>query len=170
MEITNLDKLLFSSKIVEAVRTSSIRFGIQFLDCVIAMVTETKEPKNTKLYQSKKSLKFANMFRTKVKSKDARGTFPVCLSISANMLGIPKQSAIRIFLYSAPGSTVGAAVRMGIIQHISAQSIIASLRNECESISNNVMKKTILDVWQNIPLVEILQMRHEKDDLRMFIT
>ena len=110
------------------------------------------------------------MFRTKVKSKDARGTFPVCLSISANMLGIPKQSAIRIFLYSYLASTVGAAVRMGIIQHVSAQSIIASLRNECESISNNVMRKTIFDVWQSIPLVEILQMRHEKDDLRMFIT
>jgi urease accessory protein len=169
MEITNLDNLFFSSKIVEAVRTSSIRSGLQFLDCVIAMVTETKEL-NTKPYQRKKSLKFANMFRTKVKSKDARGTFPVCLSISANMLGIPKQSAIRIFLYSYLASIVGAAVRMGIIQHVSAQSIIASLRNECESISNNVMRKTIFDVWQSIPLVEILQMRHEKDDLRMFIT
>ncbi|HSN96418.1 MAG TPA: urease accessory UreF family protein [Nitrososphaeraceae archaeon] len=170
MEITNLDNLLFSSKIVEAVRTSSIRSGLQFLDCVIAMVTETKELKNNKLYQRKKALKFANMFRTKVKSKAARGTFPVCLSISANLLGIPKQSAIRIFLYSYLASTVGAAVRMGIIQHVTAQSIIASLRNECESISNSVMRKTINDVWQSIPLVEILQMRHEKDDLRMFIT
>ena len=170
MEITNLDNLLFSSKIVEAVRTSSIRSGLQFLDCVIAMVTETKELKNNKLYQRKKALKFANMFRTKVKSKTQEGlSLCVCQSLQI-CLESPNKAPSEFFFMTHLASTVGAAVRMGIIQHVTAQSIIASLHDDCESISNSVMRKTINDVWQSIPLVEILQMRHEKDDLRMFIT
>ena len=169
-EITNLDNLFFSTKIVETVRTSSIRSGLQFLDCVTTMVTESKELANNRLHQRSKALKFANMFRNKIKNKDARGTFPVCLSISANILGIPKLSTIRIFLYTYIASVVGAAVRMGIIQHVSAQSITSSLREECDLISKSVMRKATHDVWQSIPLVEILQMNHEKDDLRMFIT
>jgi urease accessory protein len=71
-----------------------------------------------------------------------------------------------MMLYSYSAGMVGAALRLGIIQHIDGQKILSQLAGDI----NSVRTASIQDIWQLSPLIDILQMRHERDDLRMFIT
>jgi urease accessory protein len=168
--LIRIDNLFFSMRLVETVRTSSIRAGQQFLNTVLSMITMTRQPKTGLSLHESQALKLAKTFTMKIKNKEARGTLPVCLAVSTNVIGIPKRSTLRLFLYSYLVSTIGSAVRMGVVKHTMAQSIIASLRGECDSISQRVAVRKIQEVWQASPMVDILQMNHEKEEVRMFIT
>jgi urease accessory protein UreF len=72
-----------------------------------------------------------------------------------------------MMLYSYCASTTGSAIRMGTISHFEGQEILAALANDVNSL---VPSNRLDEVWQLNPLAEILQMRHEQDEFRMFIT
>jgi urease accessory protein len=169
-DLMRIDNLFFSMKLVEVVRTSSVRAGQQLLNNVIAILAMPKTISQGNSSKSNQVLEFAKAFRVKIRDKQTRGTLPVCLAVCAWANGIPKRSALRLFLYCYLVSTVGSAVRLGIVEHTLAQSMIASLRDDCDLISQTVQAMKIDELWQVTPLVDILQMNHEKDELRMFIT
>jgi urease accessory protein UreF len=109
--------------------------------------------------------RFAKKFRAKVEEKESAGTYPACLAVAASALKIPEKSALRMMLYSYCVSIVGSAVRLGIISHIEGQSILTQL-----AFDVNSARIGDIEPWQLAPLPEILQMQHEQDDSRMFIT
>jgi urease accessory protein len=145
------DNRCYSMKLVREVRTASARSGRQLLNCVVNMTGD----------------RFAKKFYAKVEAKESAGTYPACLALAANALGIPEKSALRMMLYSYCASIVGSAVRLGIITHIEGQSILTQLARDANSARP---AKNIHELWQLTPLAEIMQMQHEQDDLRMFIT
>jgi urease accessory protein len=145
------DNRCYSMKLVSEVRTASARSGRQLLNCIVHVAND----------------KFAKKFYAKVEAKESAGTYPACLAVAASTFQIPKKSAFRMMLYSYCVSIVGSAVRLGVISHIEAQSILMQLASDVNSAkpANNIG-----DLWQLAPLAEILQMQHEQNDLRMFIT
>jgi urease accessory protein len=143
------DNRCHSIKLVKEVRVASSRSGRQMLNTLVHMADD----------------KFARKFRAKVEAKESAGTYPACLAVAAATLGIPEKSALRMMLYSYCVSTVGSAVRLGVISHVEGQSILARLAHNVSSA-----KVDSTELWQLTPLAEILQMQHEQDDSRMFIT
>jgi urease accessory protein len=143
------DNQCHSMKLVREVRTASTRSGKQLLNTLMHMTDN----------------KFAKKFYARVEKKRSAGTYPACLAVAAHVLKIPEKSALRMMLYSYCVSIVGSAVRLGIISHVDGQSILTQLAadvNSADLISS--------ELWQLAPLPEIMQMQHEQDDLRMFIT
>lgn len=153
--IVDIDNRLYSMKLVKEIRSASVRSGSQILNCVIQMSSNKK---------------LAAQYKKKIESKETPGTYPVCLGISANCFDIPKQSAVRMMLYSYCISVIGASIRLGITQHINGQRILTQLANDINILSKNIKKKPVANIWQLTPLTDILQMIHEHDDSRMFIT
>jgi urease accessory protein len=145
------DNLWQSMKLVREARTASARSGRQLLSCVMNMTGD----------------RFAKKFYAKIEAKESAGSYPVCLGVAANALAIPKKSSLRMMLYSYCASIVASAVRLGIITHIEGQSILTRLARDVNSARP---AKSIGELWQLTPLAEIMQMQHEQDDLRMFIT
>ena len=145
------DNKCYSMKLVKEVRIASSRSGRQLLSTLIHMAND----------------KFAKTFHAKVEAKESAATYPACLAVVAAALGIPEKSALRIMLYSYCVSIVGSAVRLGIISHIEGQSILTQLARDVNSAKT---ARNTADMWQLAPLAEILQMQHEQNDLRMFIT
>lgn len=143
------DNKCYSLKLVREVRTASARSGRQLLNTLVHMTND----------------KFAKKFYAKVEAKESAGTYPACLAVAAGALHIPEKSALRMMLYSYCVSIVGSAVRLGVISHIEGQSILTQLASDVNSA-----KASSTELWQLAPLTEILQMQHEQDDLRMFIT
>ncbi|HEX2556813.1 MAG TPA: urease accessory UreF family protein, partial [Nitrososphaera sp.] len=80
----------------------------------------------------------------------------------------PQKSAMRMMLYSYSAGIVASAIRLGIIEHLEGQSILTRLASVVNSLHS--LQKHNSKVWQLSPLAEILQMQHERDELRMFIT
>ncbi|HEV8404527.1 MAG TPA: urease accessory UreF family protein [Nitrososphaera sp.] len=145
------DNWCYSLKLIKGVRIASTRSGRQLLNCLVHMTND----------------RFAKKIYAQVERKVSAGTYPACLAVAANALGVPEKSAIRMMLYSYCVSVVGAAVRLGIISHIEGQSILTQLARDVNSAK---VSKNIRELWQLTPLAEIMQMQHEQDDLRMFIT
>jgi len=75
-----------------------------------------------------------------------------------------------MLLYGFVASNVGAALRLGMIQHFESQKIIHYLKPLIVKVAKENSNKTIAEMWQFFPQIEIYQMSHEKMDSKMFIT
>jgi urease accessory protein len=143
------DNKYHSMKLVQEVRTASTRSGRQLLGTLVHMTDD----------------RFARKFYTKVDKKQSAGTYPACLAVAAHAMKIPEKSALRMMLYSYCVSIVGSAMRLGVVSHIEGQNILMQLATDVNSA-----RVGGFELWQLAPLLEIMQMQHEQDDLRMFIT
>ena len=153
--LLNIDESLFFMKIVEETRSASVRSGNQLLKCVSSFV---KHKKMLKDYQSA------------ISTGNATGIYPVSLGVTTWSLDIPKSKAGLILLYGFTVSVIGAALRLGILQHFDGQQIIHELRPVIlESVLRNI-DRPISGMWQFAPGLDILQMKHEMINSKMFIT
>lgn len=157
-ELVEADNRFYSMKLIREVRNTSVRSGSQILNCIIQMSSD------------KNKSKIAKDFQKKIISNETVGTYPVCLGITVNLLGIPTKSGIRMMLYSFSQSIIAAAIRLGIIEHISGQKILTILSDKINNISTNIQKESLNNLWQLTPLTDIFQMIHEHNNSKMFIT
>lgn len=157
-ELVQTDNMFYSMRLIKEARNASTRSGSQILNCVIQMLDE------------KGCSQIAKDFMDKIKSKKSVGTYPVCLGVSAFLLGIPNQSVTKMMLYSFSQSIIAAAIRLGIIDHIRGQKLLIVLSDKINLISSNVKKMPLDNLWQLTPLTDIFQMKHEHDSTKMFIT
>jgi urease accessory protein len=153
--LIDADQTLYSMRIIEAVRNASIRSGIQLLKCVSSFV--------------KQNLILEGYLKV-VKNGEASGIYPVSFAVASWSLDIPKLKAGLMLLYGFTVSVIGAALRLGVIQHFDAQVIIHDLK-PCilESVQKNI-DRPLSGMWQFSPGIDILQIKHEQMDSKMFIT
>ena len=148
--LVEADNQYYSMKLIREVRTASTRSGKQLLHTLAGMKNEP----------------VAKKFQTAIDRGRSPGTYPACLAIAAYSFRIPVASAVRMMLYSYCVSIVGSAIRLGVISHIEGQKTLTEL----EQNANPGPVKEVSEIWQLNPLAEILQMQHEQDEFRMFIT
>lgn len=153
-KISEIDMKINSMKNIKETRESSKRSGIQLAKCVNGFVDDEILQKYLEFH----------------KKRIVNGAYPVSFGLCANALGISPQKAGLMFLYGFIVSIVGAASRMGITQHYQAQKIIHDLKPLVSQILSENLDKTTRDIWQFAPHLEILQMHHERMDVKMFIT
>ena len=153
--LLHVDDSIYHMRLIEETRTVSVRSGNQLLKCVISF---SKNKKMLKEYQN-----------TIVNGK-ATGVYPVSFGVVTASFDIPKKKAGLIYLYGFTVSIVGAALRMGILQHYEGQKIIHELRPVIlKSVLDNI-ERPISSMWQFAPGFDILQMKHESMSSKMFIT
>jgi urease accessory protein len=153
--LLNVDESLYSMRLIEETRSASVRSGNQLLKCVSTFV---KDKKILKDYQNAISI------------GNATGVYPVSFGVASWSLGIQKNEAGLILLYGFTVSVIGAALRLGIIQHFDGQKIIHELRPVIlKSVLENI-DRSISNIWQFAPGLDILQMKHEAMSSKMFIT
>jgi urease accessory protein len=100
----------------------------------------------------------------------ATGVYAVSFGVVTSLLNIPKKKAGMMLLYGWAVSIIGAALRLGILQHFEGQKIIHELGpNILQAVLENV-DRSISDMWQFAPSLDILQMKHEALSSKMFIT
>lgn len=153
--LLHTDESLYYMRLIEETRTASVRSGIQLLKCV-----------NT-FAENKKMLK---RYQNAISNGNATGVYPVSFGVVTASLNIPKKKAGLIYLYGFAVSIVGAALRLGILQHFEGQKVIHYLRPVIlQSVLDNI-DKPISSMWQFAPGLDILQMKHEDMSSKMFIT
>jgi urease accessory protein len=154
-KLIEVDNIIFSMKLIEEIRNASSRSGTQLLRCVGSFVTEHS---------------MMNGYLRAVSSKKATGVFPVALAVSAHSLGIPRNKAALIMLYGFTVSMVGAALRLGVLQHFDGQMIIHQLRNTLVNTIKSNIDRPLTGIWQFAPGIDLIQISHEKMLSKMFIT
>ncbi len=152
------DMFYFSTKLVKEVRNASVRSGRQIINCVNKMNINSEQKS------------FLQNFEEEIKCNKAKGTHIIALSIGMRCYSIPVDNATRLVLYTFSTSIVSSAIRLGIIGHLDGQRILSEIAGEVNKLTTITKSFSINDVWQFAPLVEILQMNHEQDSSKMFIT
>ena len=151
--ILDIDQTLYAMKLVKEIREASVRSGTQLLNCMNAFARSN----------------LLNRYRKSVKNGNATGIYPVALGIASSISGISKTNASLILLYSFSVSFVGAALRLGMIDHNEGQKIIHALKPTILEASKNV-NEPMQAIWQFFPLLDIAQMMHERIENKMFVT
>ncbi|HEY1247453.1 MAG TPA: urease accessory protein, partial [Nitrososphaera sp.] len=75
-----------------------------------------------------------------------------------------------MMLYSFSVSIVGAALRLGMLQHYDGQKVIDELKPTVLTVIEENINRPIDGIWQFAPSMDILQISHERMNSKMFIT
>jgi urease accessory protein len=154
-KLLEVDNTLFSMKLIEEVRTASIRSGTQILKCVISFI-----PNNDIL----------NRYHEAIKQRRAAGVYPVALAVISHTFGVSKYKACLSMLYGFSVSLVGAALRLGTLQHFDGQRIIHELKPSISEALEKNIDRPLSGMWQFAPEIDLFQMAHERMSSKMFIT
>jgi len=154
-KVIETDSVVFATKSIKEIRDASVRSGIQLIKCVSEFVKDDE---------------ILNQYKNNVIKNKAHGIFPVAFAISCNALKIKKEKSMMMLLYGFTVGIVGAALRLGLIQHFEGQKIIHSIKPTISQTIKEYSNKSLFEMWQFTPQIDIVQMSHEKMDSKMFIT
>jgi urease accessory protein len=154
-KLVGVDNILFSMKLIEEVRDASTRSGTQVLRCVSSFQTDNS---------------ILNGYQKAIKDKRASGVYPVALAVSSSALGIPKYKTALMMLYGFSVSMVGAALRLGLVQHFDGQRILHELKPSISEAVEKNIDRPVTSMWQFVPDIDIFQIAHERMSSKMFIT
>ncbi len=154
-EIIQADEVAFIMKPIKEIRKASVNSGIQLIKCVSEFVKDDD---------------MLNEYQNAIKEKKVHGIFPVAFAICCNALKIRKEKSLTMLLYGFTVSVIGAALRLGLIQHLEGQKIIHETKPIIIQTLKENSNKSLFDMWQFAPEFDIIQMSHEKMDSKMFIT
>lgn len=150
--IRSLDARTLAMKSVREGRVASARSGTQLVRCVSEFVDEPT----------------LDIYLDDILQKRVGGAYPVAFGVCCHSMGIPQKEAVVALLYGFVAGNVGAALRLGIVQHIEGQKIIHKTKPAIHEAAARSCDAALL--WQFCPQAEIAQMHHERMDEKMFIT
>ena len=153
-KLIEVDKVIFSMKLVQEIRDASIRSGTQLIRCI----------------RSFSDNKILGQYEDAIRAGHAFGAYPIALAVAANAFLIPKEKAALIMLYSFSVSIVGAALRLGMLQHFEGQKVIDELKPTILKVIKANINRPIEGIWQFAPSIDIVQISHERMNSKMFIT
>jgi urease accessory protein len=154
-KVIDADTIVFATKSIKEIRDASVRSGIQLIKCVSEFVNENE---------------ILNQYKENIIKNKVYGVFPVAFAICCNALKIKKEKSMMMMMYGFTVSIVGAALRLGLIQHFEGQKIIHSIKPIISQTVKEYSNKSLSEMWQFAPQTDIVQMSHEKMDSKMFIT
>jgi urease accessory protein len=154
-KLIEVDRTIFSMKLIEEVRNASVRSGTQLLRCVSYFL-----PSNETIAR----------FQEAIKQKKASGVYSVALAVASHSLGISKYNSGIMMLYSFTVSIIGAALRLGMIQHFDGQKLIHELKPSILATVAKNIDRPLSSMWQFTPGLDIIQISHELMPSKMFIT
>jgi urease accessory protein len=100
----------------------------------------------------------------------APGHQSVALALTAAACGLAEEVAVLIELHSYAVSLVGAAVRLGAIDHIAGQRVLARLRPTMASAAASGANVGWAEIGGFAPQIEIMQFQHRYDEIHLFVS
>ena len=113
---------------------------------------------------------FLDLYYKEISTSNTPATHPVVIAVCSSVLGIEKEKAAMMLLYGFTVSTIGAALRLGLVDHIQSQQILHKLKPNITSTIEKFMSIPLENMWQFAPQYDLIQMTHEQKFSKMFIT
>ena len=152
--IIKCDNILNSMKLIQESRAASCRAGSQMIKCISAIFSNN----------------LLKTYSEKISKNESPGTHPVVLGVCSFVMGVKKEQTKQMMMYGFCVSVTGAALRLGIIDHIQSQKILHEIKPKIQEILEKFSNTKIDDCWQFSPKYDLIQMTHENKFSKMFIT
>jgi urease accessory protein len=92
----------------------------------------------------------------------------VVMGMASAWLDVPRSEAIAGDLYAFAAGWVAAAVRLALIDHRTAQTILCRVRPVIGDLASRTSEGDVSDISSCTPLLDVMSMRHEEAELRLF--
>lgn len=152
-ELLRVDSLYLSFRAVREAREAAVRSGVQLARCVYGFSGD----------------RVLGLYLEEVERGRASGIYAVSMGACCSAAGVGQEGAARVLLYGFAASCVGAALRLGMIQHFEGQQVLHGLKGAIAKAAGNA-RRGAEQMWQFAPQLEINQMSHEGRDSNMFAT
>lgn len=153
-QIWHLDRLLTVQNLPRETREGTQMIGDRML----------------KLTQSLYGMPILSQYREEVKHKNAFGHSAIVFSMVAHGLQVTKQDTILYYLYSAISSQVQNAVRAIPLGQTAGQTITHLFIPELTKAVDTILELTQDDFGIVSPGIELSQMKHERVNIRIFMS
>lgn len=98
------------------------------------------------------------------------GNHAVVLGLLSASLGVPRLDAVAGELYAFSAGWVAAAVRLGLIDHRAAQKLLHQVRPVAAAAAQAAADGDVAAISSCTPHIDVMSMRHEQAELRLFAT
>jgi urease accessory protein len=96
------------------------------------------------------------------------GNHAVVLGLLAALLDVPAFDAVAGELSAYSTGWTGAAVRLGLADHLAAQQLLRLVRPVLIEAAERAVAGDVADISSCTPLPDVMSMRHEQAELRLF--
>jgi urease accessory protein len=152
--LTHVDARLTAVKLPREVREASTRTGRALLATAIAAIGG----------------RALHDYAERVRHGGLPGNHAVIAGLLSASLGVPCLDAVAGELYAFSSSWVGAAVRLGLVDHRGAQALLHRARPVTAAAALDVADRDVSQISSCTPFLDVMAMRHEQVELRLFAT
>jgi urease accessory protein len=103
-----------------------------------------------------------------VESGVAPGNHAVVLGLTMATLGIEREQAVTAELYAFATGCLGAVLRMSLVDHRQVQAMIHRLKPTIIDVARDACTREVWEIGGCAPLAEVMSMRHEMAEIRLF--
>lgn len=147
-----MDNLLHALRLPWEVSTSSVRTGRHLI------VTS----------QNLVHSDILERFAAEVEAGRAHGGHAVVFGIVSRAWGMDERTAVLGELYAYTAALLGSSLRLMRLSHADAQAIILRLQPNMIEAAEVALKTPYEDVQAFAPMLDIMQMQHERSRMRLF--
>lgn len=108
------------------------------------------------------------LYAREITARRSPGNHAVVLGVLSACLGVPRLEAVAGDLFAFAASWVAAAVRLALTDHGTAQAMLHDVRLDLAAAACHAIDKDVPDITSCAPLLDVMAMRHEETDLRLF--
>jgi urease accessory protein len=152
--LTQADSRLTAVKLPRAVREASTRTGRAVLAAASAAFGGSA----------------LHDFAERVRGGGSPGNHAIVVGLLSASLRTPCLDAVVAELYAFSSSWVGAAVRLGLVDHRGAQALLHQARPVIAVAAQEVIERDVSEISSCTPFLDVMAMRHEHAELRVFAT
>jgi urease accessory protein len=150
--VTAADMRLSAVKLPREVRDASTRTGRAVLAAASASIEASAVHKYADLVRAGRS----------------PGNHAVAVGLLSACLGASRLQAVVGELYAFSSTWVAAAVRLGLVDHRGAQAVLHRVRPVIAASALEVAARDVNQISSCTPLLDVIAMRHEEAELRLF--
>ncbi len=105
-----------------------------------------------------------------VRRNQAPGNHAIVLGLVMVTQGIAREMALAGELYALASGCVAAAVRLSLVDHVVAQIVLHRLKPVIAEVAQTNCDRGVQDIASCVPRIDILAMRHERAEVRLFMS
>lgn len=154
LKVWKLDRLLTVQNLPRETREGSQRMGERMLELV----------------QTLFQIPILSTYRKRIEAKQSFGHPSIVFTIVAHYLDVPKSTALLCYLYSVVSSLVQNAVRGIPLGQTAGQKIIREIQPQLVNAVETILQLDEEDFGIVSPGLELSQMRHERVNIRIFMS
>jgi urease accessory protein len=150
--VRSADERLHASKLTREPRQASSRIGRQLLDLCGEVFPSGPLTRLTEL----------------VAAGETPGTQPVVVAVVSAGTGVDRERAVTTNLFAFCTSFAGAALRLRLADHRSAQTLIRGAAPAIEQAADAALRRRLDDIGGCAPMADVMSARHELAEAKLF--